>query len=273
MLKGLPASGKSKWAKEQCNAEVVRVNKDDLRAMLGANFTKGKEDIVLIARDNIVREALIQNKTVIVDDTNFAPIHEQKLREIAEFHLAEFKIVSFDTPVDECIKRDAKRANPVGRDVIMDMYRKYVKKVPEAIPYNPELPNAIIVDIDGTLAHMTDRSPYDYSKVSTDSVDIVIKDILIRYSHAYNIIVVSGRKDECKIETLNWLDEYGIPFQEVHMRKTKDNRADYIVKKELYEEHIKGKYNVLFVLDDRDQVVRMWREEGLKCLQVAEGNF
>lgn len=80
-------------------------------------------------------------------------------------------------------------------------------------------------------------------------------------------------ESECARDTMAWLDENGVPGKVLHMRKNGDDRADYIVKKEIYEANIKGKYNVIFVLDDRDQVVRMWREEGLKCLQVAEGNF
>jgi hypothetical protein len=57
------------------------------------------------------------------------------------------------------------------------------------------------------------------------------------------------------------------------MRKQGDFRRDSIVKKEIYDNDIKGKFDVEFVLDDRQQVVDMWREIGLKCLQVAPGNF
>ncbi|MFA9289478.1 MAG: AAA family ATPase [Weeksellaceae bacterium] len=274
MMKGLPGSGKSKWAHENCDAETVRVNKDDIRAMMGGDFSKSKENITLNVRDALVREALSKNKRVIVDDTNFNPIHEETLRSIAKEYDARFIVHYIDTPVDECIKRDAKRANPVGRDVIMDMYRKYVKQVPKESLFDESLPYAIIVDVDGTLAHMIDRSPYDYSKVDTDIVDIRIRGIVrIHTNSGCKVIIVSGRKDECYEQTRQWLHNHGVPFDELHMRKVDDNRADYIVKKEIYDEHIKDKYNILFVLDDRDQVVRMWREEGLKCLQVAEGNF
>ena len=276
MMKGLPGSGKSVFAKNQCNVKenTVRVNKDDIRAMMATNFSKGNENIVLAVRDTLVREALSQNKTVIVDDTNFAPIHEETLRKIAAEYDAIFEVEHVKTPVDECLKRDAARANPVGRAVIMDMYRKYVKQVPEYVPDNPDLVDAIIVDIDGTLAHMTDRSPYDYSKVSSDVVDGKIRGLVSLYRKlGCDVIIVSGRKDDCMLETEQWLDNNNIIYHALHMRTADDNRADYIVKKEIYDKYIKGKYNIEFVLDDRDQVVRMWREEGLKCLQVAEGNF
>ena len=57
------------------------------------------------------------------------------------------------------------------------------------------------------------------------------------------------------------------------MRKTGDNRKDAIVKREIYETHIKDKYQVDYVLYDRNQVVEMWRSLGLTCLQVADGDF
>lgn len=274
-LKGLPGSGKSKWAKEQCDENTVRANKDDLRAMLGGDFSKSKEKIILELRDRVICEALDSGKNVIVDDTNFHPKHEERIREIAGLFNAEVEIKMFDVPVEECIKRDQKRDKPVGKAVIMEMYRKYVKKIPEQVPYNNLLPDCVIVDIDGTLAHMTDRSPYDYTKVDTDAVDETIKMILQPYEIRPNtkIIVCSGRKEECSKETMKWLNDNGIKFDDLYMRITNDSRKDSIVKQEIYEKCIKDKYNVLFVLDDRDQVVNMWREQGLKCLQVAEGNF
>lgn len=57
------------------------------------------------------------------------------------------------------------------------------------------------------------------------------------------------------------------------MRKSGDMRKDSIVKREMFDEHIRGRYNVNFVLDDRNQVVELWRSMGLTCLQVADGDF
>ena len=57
------------------------------------------------------------------------------------------------------------------------------------------------------------------------------------------------------------------------MRETGDSQPDKIVKRKIYENIIKGRFNVKFVLDDRDQVVRTWRNLGLRCLQVAYGDF
>jgi hypothetical protein len=57
------------------------------------------------------------------------------------------------------------------------------------------------------------------------------------------------------------------------MRGDDDYRPDEIVKRELYEENVLGNYDVVGVIDDRSKVVKMWRELGLTCLQVAEGAF
>lgn len=131
-------------------------------------------------------------------------------------------------------------------------------------------PTAIMVDIDGTLAHMQDRSPYDYSKVMSDTLDDVIADITRKYK---TVVVMSGRPESCREDTENWLRKHAVRFDKLFMRTTGDNRKDSIVKLELYKEHVEPNYNISFILDDRNQVVKMWREQGLKCLQVAEGDF
>lgn len=133
---------------------------------------------------------------------------------------------------------------------------------------------AIICDLDGTLAHMTERSPYDYTKVGEDEVDLTIRSILLNFATTHQIIIVTGRPDSCKEDTLDWIQSEALFSPDLLlMREDGDWRKDDVVKKELYESYIEGEYEVEFVLDDRDRVVKMWRELGLKCLQVAEGDF
>lgn len=132
-------------------------------------------------------------------------------------------------------------------------------------------PTAIMVDIDGTLAHMNGkRSPFNWSAVKQDDVDEVIASITRHYKH---VIIMSGRDEVCRKETQEWLNKHDIRFDKLIMRPTKDNRPDEIVKWELYKLHVEPDYKIDFILDDRNKVVKMWRENGLKCLQVAEGNF
>ena len=132
---------------------------------------------------------------------------------------------------------------------------------------------AIIVDIDGTLATICDRSPYDYPKAIGDKLNDHVKQIIDKFKKTHEIIILTGRDEECKDVTLEWLNLHDIDYDEVYMREHNDRRADDIVKKEIYKRHIQGHFNVTFVLEDRDRVVKMWRDIGLKCLQVNYGNF
>jgi hypothetical protein len=175
-----------------------------------------------------------------------------------------------------------KRLNSVGKDVIMEQYNKYIKPKESYVKpvQNPELPNVIIVDVDGTLAHMKDRSPFDWNRVDEDEYDETIGNIVKMYNGSLlnnytgvSVIIMSGRDSACYDKTYKWLTNHEIYFDKLLMRKHKDMRSDTIVKEELYNEHVKDKYNVLFVLDDRKSVVNQWRKMGLRCLEVKESNF
>lgn len=146
---------------------------------------------------------------------------------------------------------------------------------------------AIIVDVDGTLAQHdpVNRSPYDHTKADKDTLRTEIKTLLELLNAGSNclndhgggdidFIVVTGRRQKFHELTYNWLVEHKVPFDCIYMRGDEDNRRDDVVKKAIYEEHIKDKYEVLFVLDDRQRVVDMWRKElGIPCLQVNYGDF
>lgn len=290
MCLGLPASGKSTWARRVVSEKgYKRVNKDDLRAMLDNNiFSKNNEDFTIAVRDYIVEQALSKNHTIIIDDTNLAVKHEERLREIAAEYSADFEIKDFThVSLEVCIKRDAERKDSVGEQVIQKMHQQffmgeYLKKrhikttyVQKYIPL-PSKPDAIIVDIDGTLAHMTTRKgrPYDWHRVSEDEVDETVAEIVRTYKEeGVRILIMSGRDEVCRKQTEKWLEENDIPYDELFMRKKNDSRKDNIVKMELFDNNVRNNYNVLFVLDDRKQVVKAWRSLGLKCLQVEEGNF
>lgn len=275
LTKGLPGSGKTTWAKaflEGFSGKWKRINKDDLRMMLdNGKYSKLNEKFVLTSRDTLILEALKEGYNVIVDDTNLAPVHEPHIRQLVK-GIAEVDVMDFtDVPLDECLKRDQKRANYVGEKAIRNMYNKFLKSKTKLVEPDNSLFPAIICDLDGTLA-ASDGNPYDRD-FTKDSLKNNVAAVLKRYCSDTFIVLVSGRKDTYKQQTVEWLHKYGIPFNELHMRKGDDVRKDAVVKKEIYEAEIKGKYNVLFVLDDRNQVVDMWRDEGLTCLQVDYGDF
>jgi hypothetical protein len=135
---------------------------------------------------------------------------------------------------------------------------------------------AVIVDIDGTLALRTgDRSPFDWSRVGEDTPNPPVIEMvqLIHAASKHRIILMSGRDEVCRQQTEMWLDAQAVPFDELHMRPAKDNRKDSLIKEELYRKHVEDRYTVSWVIDDRQQVVVMWRSLGLTVLQCAEGNF
>src|SRR5574343_1364540 len=133
MTRGLPASGKSTYAKELIkNNNFKRVNKDLLREMIDdSKWTRGNEKFVLKARNNLISLMLSEGYNVVCDDTNFASKHEETLRQIAAQNKADFEIKEFEVSVEECIKRDLLRQKPVGKDVILRMFIENIKPEPQ----------------------------------------------------------------------------------------------------------------------------------------------
>jgi len=139
------------------------------------------------------------------------------------------------------------------------------------IEFKKGLLPAIIVDIDGTIAYNNGhRGWYEYDKVKDDEVILPILDIIKRYKETHSIIFVSGRNEDCRDITQEWFTDNNIPWDYLYMRKSEDRREDAIVKKEIYEANIKDRFNVLFVLDDRLRVCRMWYNLGLTILRVGD---
>jgi hypothetical protein len=136
-----------------------------------------------------------------------------------------------------------------------------------------DLPQCIICDLDGTIALLKDRDPHNASTSEEDELDEVVSDVVRRYAVDHDIIIVSGRNARWQAETERWLKKHDIPYTHLYMRPDGDFRRDVIFKKEIYERYIRGKWWVRFVLEDRDRVVAMWRQEGLRCFQVAEAAF
>lgn len=272
-LRGLPACGKSTYAKDLVDKHgYKRVNKDELRAMFdNGKWSKQNEKYVKDLEKSMVFTFLRDGFNVVVDDTNFG--YEAEWDMVAQTCDVDFELVNFDILPEECIKRDAKRGDKsVGAEVIRRMYNQHLR--PKLVPYNKTLPDAYIFDIDGTLAIMNGRSPYDYTRVSEDLLNEHVAIILDTLKKAGNqIIICSGRNIDCIDETMNWLNEFDIPYDALLMRKSDDRRKDSIVKREIYMSNIKDNYNVLGVFDDRNQVVELWRDLGLTCFQVNYGDF
>ena len=134
-----------------------------------------------------------------------------------------------------------------------------------------------ICDIDGTVAIMGDRGPFDWKRVGEDTPNEPVVRIIRALQHTGDLIVfMSGRMEQSRTLTEEWLhDNVGYPFHcGLFMRKDGDYRADSIVKRELFETHVQPFHrHIAGVIDDRASVVEMWRDLGLTVLDVAGHDF
>lgn len=145
---------------------------------------------------------------------------------------------------------------------------------------------AIIFDLDGTIAnvehrrHFIEKHPKDWRSFKESCIvdepnqwALLINKMIRNYDPTITIIIVSGREEDFRGASLDWLEKHAFSFNELFMRADNDNRSDDLVKEDLYKAHIEPFYEILFVIDDRNRVVKKWRDLGLVCLQCADGNF
>ncbi len=132
ILRGIPGSGKSTWAREFVATcpWYKRICRDDLRQMLdGGKYSPNNEKFICKIRDRLIRECLRDGSSVIVDDTNLKDRDMQAIKMCAfiDFDAVPFRIMDFDTPLNVCIERDALRPAPVGEARIREMYVDYLR--------------------------------------------------------------------------------------------------------------------------------------------------
>ena len=291
---GLPGGGKTTWSTELVREDPtwVRVCRDDFRWMLcGSDKVEGKvEGIITEAVNAAVDFALLAGKNVVVDSTNCNVYH---LRADARrvVHSANVGFRYFPVDPDVAIERDSRRAHPAGADTIMRMHENLSKwadsfdfaqvmqkeRRPQLTSTRASasgLPTAAIFDIDGTLALMGDRSPFDWKRVGVDSPnDPVVEKAIHHRDMGDRIGLRSGRDESCRAETEAWLDEHNIPWHELHMRPAGTYEKDSTVKRALYDQHVRDKYHVYVVYDDRPQVVEMWHKLGLFVFNCLQGQY
>lgn len=297
ITRGLPASGKTTFARAWLAhdpANRARVNRDDLRAMLfdAPDYGWEQEKLVTQAQRDLVRTLLKAGRDVVCDDTNLRPKYVREWRRFATAHGAEFDWIAFPIDVEEAIARDDTRGQQrVGTEVIRRMAEKYTRngrllpvpdepsdqpETPEAYTPKPGTPPAILVDIDGTLAlKAEERDIYDLTRVAEDLPNQAVIEA-VRHAHRARLRIVfcSGREDSSRDATQRWLvNHLALAGDLLLMRAAGDRRRDSIVKRELFDAHVRDHYDIRYVLDDRDQVVAMWRSLGLSVFQVAPGDF
>ncbi|MCY0960338.1 AAA family ATPase [Streptomyces sp. H27-H5] len=299
VMTGLPASGKTTAARAlqaESGGRMRRVNLDDLRGMLdghdhGRGHSYKHEQTVLEIQDAALRAAVEGGFDVVVDNTHLTPNIPKRLK-AAVGGRATFVVHDFtDVPLEECLRRDAARERQVGEEIIRILADKHAKSrkggwkltaewlndQPPVEPYvaDPSLPSAVMCDIDGTLALIGDRGPYDFTRCELDRLNDSVRGALdaFRRAHGDVIVLLSGRGEEHRPQTESWLRRHQVPYDELWMRAAGDTRRDDVVKAELFDAHVRHRYAVRVSLDDRDRVVAVWRRMGLPTWQVNYGDF
>jgi predicted kinase len=299
---GISGSGKSTWAHEmwESNPEkYVIISRDKIRELL---FGYTEETIdkyyampsiskfekqVTGYEDTLINDALNHGRNVIIDATHLSRKYLQRF----SYWNVETSILVFSIELETAIVRDLVRNRKVGDAVIQKQYNRFINLIKDLsdnpidfTPYtitehlNPDNEAAVIFDIDGTLAHMNrdTRSPYDWHKVGEDEPDAAVRDMAkILNTNLYfktKVIICTGRDAVCINETEKWLSDNNISYSEIHFRKKGDQRADWVVKEEMWRKIADDNY-IVAMFDDRLQVVRRARALGLKVFNVEYNNF
>ena len=319
-IRGLPASGKTtkrkKLLADPSLQPIVAVNKDEIREAMGiepGNFEREKE--VLAEETRRIMEALNQGVNLIVDNVHNSEKYVTRYKQLAAQYDYKYELIDLYVPVEECIRRDALRTGRehVGEAVILRMYNQFYNKGekkraskpavekqerPEPKPrppmeQNPNLPKALIVDLDGTLALAKDRGWYEYQKCEADEVVEPIRLIahgLLKAGVVEHVLFLTGRENSGYDAAKRWLkdkahfdfrktsisidDHTGEPIESpmfhLLMKQIGDHRPDVETKRELFDNHVRDKYYVVAVFEDRPRVIRMWNDLGLFVLAVGE---
>lgn len=301
IFRGLQGSGKSTEARRlvqtlwSLGITAINIDRDMFRIAdgFGVAPTGAHEDAISDTQRVIIENGLLQNWNVIESSTNLNNKFLKQLVKLGANCGAEVEIRDVDTPLEVCIERDENRRLAGGHFVGEKVLREFAARtMPKGkFPPKPKLPepvigtvyvapldkpSAIIVDIDGTVAEVDGRSPYDYTLVSTDKPKQWVIDLVKgAWENGEMIIFMSGRDSMCRLDTIKWINKYigeKINYK-LFMRAEGDDRMDAIVKLELFNKHIRHNYNVRYCVDDRAQVIKMYRSIGLNVLDVAGHTF
>lgn len=286
---GISNSGKSTFAKELTSSSDnwIEVNRDTIRASHFTStkkigdykYTKAKEGQVTELVKDLAIGGLLAGLNVIVSDTNLNESTRNSFKEIvSELNTAgysfEYAEKAFDVPPHVCWKRSQARGYTVPKKVINGQYKKFRQYMGMRQYTGDVRPNAVIFDIDGTLAKMQGRSPYDWDRVGEDLVNERVSALAQTFFFSKNtVILLSGRDSCCRRQTEEWLATNHIHYHELYMRPEGSTQNDADMKEDLFWKHVADRFNVQLVVDDRTQVVDRWRAMGLECWQVADGDF
>lgn len=304
LTRGIQGSGKSTWARkwvEEDPENRVRFNNDDIRNMLGKYWVPSREHMVSSIKHTFIKEAMCKGYTIVIDNMNLNPkevkyfedivnIHnnlveefrsQNKLNPIDDFKY-EIEFKDFFIPLEECIRRDAMRPNPIGEKIIRDTWRRYkhfiqtseVERYVNNLKHYEGKPKCIVIDMDSTICFNVSKRPWYGEGAAEGMVNDVpntgVCDIIKQLQEQYLIIVATGRDTSQEEVTKQWLAKQGINVAEYFFRTNGDYRKGIEIKKEEITA-ILEKYDIVAIFEDCESIVQMYRDMGLTVLQPNKG--
>ena len=280
ILRGISGSGKSTYARTQTDAIIV--SRDLIRPMFGVVgktvLSPEKERLVTRIELDLIREGLYRGQDVIVDNTNLNDQFATRYADLAHTMGATFSEKLFCANVGVAVGRTDVPDSVVYRQAAQfAKIKPVVSRLPEPIRpivMDENLPDTIIVDVDGTLAHNNPnnpRDPYDGSRAGEDHVDETLAAMLDVLDENYFIHIVTGRGLRHRHLTEEWLKDHAISYDHLWTRPDNDTSVpDAWVKYQIAKE-IARTHNIVGVFDDRERVIDMWRAAWIKTFDVGQG--
>ena len=292
LTRGIQGSGKSTWARQWVEEDPenrVRINNDDIRNMLGKYWVLSRESLVSNIKEDLVKNAMNRGYDIVVDNMNLNPkeilfwkrIVDENNQDV-DSYTYEIEYKDFFIPLEECIRRDAMRPNPIGEKVIRETWKRYKHfiQTTEVERYVANMkryigkPKCIVIDMDSTMCFNVTKRPWFGEGAAEGMINDVpntgVCDVVRQLQEQYLVVVATWRDTSQAEVTKQWLSKQGINVDEYFFRTNGDYRKGVVVKKEQIET-ILEKYDIVSIFEDCEPIVQMYREMGLTVLQPNKG--
>lgn len=290
ILRGLPASGKSTLARKIVDANpthTARFNWDDIRNMMGPYWIPERENtkVLYALRDAFINNMMSNQWDIVIDNMNLNPKELEHYNKIVSEYNSnhtdkyEIEVTTLFTPVEECVRRDALRSNPIGESVIRSIWQRYRnflcteenKEIVSKLKSATDLPKAVIFDADNTLCfNISGRPYYGTAQGLLDDVPNVNAIIAAQVYHSggIKVLLVTGREgtDEIKEATQKWMENNQVPIDEYYFRPVNNRESGDKIKAQIIS-GISNKYNVIGIYEDSSKIVKSLREMGYTVFQ------
>ena len=292
LTRGIQGSGKTTWARQWVEEDPehrIRINNDDIRNMLGKYWVTSRENLVSSIKKGMAEEAINRGYNIVVDNMNLNPKEILFWKDMVKManmdpdgYQYEIEFKDFFISLEECIRRDAMRPNPIGEKVIRETWKRYkhfiqtseVERYVNNLRSYEGKPKCIVIDMDSTVCFNMSKRPWYGEGAAEGMINDVpntgVCDVIRQLQEQYLIVVATGRDTSQEEVTKQWLAKQGINVDEYFFRTSGDYRKGVEIKKEEITA-ILEKYDIVAIFEDCEPVVQMYRDMGLTVLQPNKG--